>query len=272
MAEPGPLLDPMAPRPAGLVLLDCRPGTAFAEGHLAGARRVDLERDLSAPDDPTHGGRHPLPALGAWCATLGRWGIGPDTPVAVYDGGGGGNFAARAWWMLRAVGHRSVRVIDGGFPAAVAAGWPVASEDPPVAAVGDYPATRWSLRVVSVDDVEEARRDPDWRVVDARSAPRWRGEVEPFDPIPGRIPGSVNLPWESCVGPDGRFLPAAELRSRLVALVGDTAPERVIASCGSGVTACHTLLAMEIAGLGTGALYVGSYGEWCRQGRDLGRG
>ncbi len=264
----GPLLAPerIGAIP-GLVLLDCRPGPRAPT--LAGALYADLETDLSAPGDPAVGGRHPLPALAAWRATLGRWGIGPDTPVAAFDDDGGGMYAARAWWMLAAVGHRRAWVVDGGTPAAVAAGVPVGAPASPPG--GDpYPAARWARPTVDGDEVERLRHDAAWVVVDARSPERWRGEVEPLDPVPGRIPGAVNLPWTSLVGPDGRLVPPAALRQRFRAALGGR--ERWVAQCGSGVTACHLLLAAERAGIDGGALYVGSFSAWCRQGRPVARG
>lgn len=239
----------------GAVWLDCSVGG----GSVGGAIRVDLEADLSEVGDPAVGGRHPLPALEDWAARLGRWGIGPDTPVVVFDGKGGGLYAARCWWMLRAAGHERVWVAQG-VPSGFSVD-PAGPRDP-------YPTDRWIWPIADIDEVSRRLDDPDWVVIDARSAPRWRGEVEPIDPVPGRIPGTVNLPWESMVR-DGRLLPAAELRERLEAVIGN---RRAVAQCGSGVTACHTLLAMVEAGMEPAALYVGSYSEWCRSDRPIARG
>jgi thiosulfate/3-mercaptopyruvate sulfurtransferase len=276
----GPLIPPEAlGTMAGPVcLLDARPGTeAYAAGHLRGARHADLELVLSgaaAPGfDPARGGRHPLPSLPAWTAQLGAWGIGPETPVVAYDAAGGGNAACRLWWMLRAVGHEAVAVLDGGLPAAQAAGLATTIAAPPTPRPRPpYPCTAWQRSLVDLDAVEKLARDPDWKLLDVRSRERWRGETEPFDPVPGRIPGSVNLPFTENLGPDGRFLSPAALRERYLALLAGTPPARLAVHCGSGVTACHTLLALELAGLPGAALYVGSYSEWCRRGRPLGPG
>lgn len=239
------------------VILDARPGPVDAWPR--GAHRAELDRDLSAPADPAVGGRHPLPPLSAWCATLGRWGIGPDTDVIVVDDQGGGLAAARAWWMLRAVGHTRVRVAELSDEAGLTNLPTPPSDGPP------YPATAWTLPIATAEDVERRRLDPAWRVLDARSAARFRGEGETLDPPGGRIPGAINLPWAEAID-------LREARERLAAALGDVPAARVIATCGSGVTACHTLLQMDRLGLGIGALYVGSYSEWCRQGRPVERG
>lgn len=233
------------------VLLDARKNAATTWPE--GAHRAELERDLSAPGDPADGGRHPLPPLAEWCATLGRWGITPDTEVLVFDDQHGGLAAARCWWMLRAVGHERVRVADLADLDLPQTDRPT----PPVEAPA-YPATAWCLPTVDAATVDARRADPAWRVLDARAAPRFRGEVEPPDPVAGHIPGAINVPWEETVD-----LEIA--RARLADALGDVPPERVIVHCGSGVTACHTLLQLHRLGLDGAALYVGSWSEWCRQ-------
>jgi len=238
------------------VILDARKtaGTTWPEG----SHRADLEVHLSAPDDATHGGRHPLPPLADWCATLGRWGIDPDTDVLVTDDLHGGLAAARCWWMLRAVGHSRVQVVPLDQLDV-----PMTDAPTPRAHAGPYPNPgAWQWPTVDVDEVERRRRDPSWRVLDARSPDRFHGETEPIDPVAGHIPGAHNLPW-----PDTTELPV--FRERLAAVLGDTPLERVIVHCGSGVTACHTLLQLDRLGLGPAALYVGSWSEWCRQGRPI---
>ena len=166
--------------------------------------------------------------------------------------------------MLRALGHPRVSVLDGGLAAALAAGLALVTNDPPPPPAPAYPADRWHLPTVAAAAVAALRTNPSWKLLDARSAERWRGETEPFDPLAGRIPGSLNLPWPQTLGPDGRFLSAEDLRNRFQTLLQGTPPERVAVHCGSGVTACHTLLAMAVAGLSGAALYVGSWSEWCR--------
>lgn len=248
------------------VLLDAR-ASGYDAGHLRGAIRADLETQLSAARDagadPKHGGRHPLPPLERWLAQLGAWGIGPETHVVIYDDQLGANAAARAWWMLRAVGHERVSVLDGGFAAAVAAGLEVTTDVPEVIAREPYPAKDWQRPTVDRDRVDALRNDSDWKVLDVRSRERFRGETEPIDPIAGHIPGAINLPFAENLE-NGRFKSAPELRAMYEELFGDTPTERVIVHCGSGVTACHTLLALEAAGLDGASLYVGSWGEWCR--------
>jgi thiosulfate/3-mercaptopyruvate sulfurtransferase len=264
-------------RLAAVRLLDARPEvTDYASGHLPGALHADLNRHLSTASDPGHdparGGRHPLPPLDRFAARLGAWGIDPATEVVVYDASGGGNAAARLWWMLRALGHGRVQVLDGGLPAALEAGLTTIVDIPAVEPSTPYPAGRWRLPRVDADEVEALRRDPAWKLLDARSAERWRGENETLDPIAGHIPGSVNLAWNENLGPDGCFKSPEALRAQYEGLLAGTPPDRLAVHCGSGVTACHTLLALEVAGLPGASLYVGSWSEWCRSGRDRARG
>jgi thiosulfate/3-mercaptopyruvate sulfurtransferase len=188
--------------------------------------------------------------------------------VAIYDAQGGGNAAARLWWMLRALGHERVWVLDGGLQAALAAGLRLTTEVPVITAAAPYAAAEWRLPLVDAEAVEAIRRNPGLRLLDVRSAERWRGEHEPLDPVAGHIPGAINLAWNDNLGPDGRFKTPAALRSQYLALLAGIAPEHLTVHCGSGVTACHTLLALELAGLPGAALYVGSWSEWCRSGRD----
>jgi len=257
--------------PADLVppylLLDARPGAeAFAKEHLPGAVHADLDAFLSARNapgfDPARGGRHPLPSPEAWARQLGDWGVTPETSVVAYDDACGGSGAARLWWMLRAFGHERVAVLDGGIQAGREEGLPAPGAKPVPAR--PYPEDRWLLPMADLPMVDRLRSDPDWKVLDVRAAPRYRGESEPFDPVAGHIPGAVNLPWQENLDARGRMKPAQELRRMYAELLGETPRGRLVVHCGSGVTACHTLLAMEAAGLGGAALYVGSWSEWCR--------
>jgi thiosulfate/3-mercaptopyruvate sulfurtransferase len=254
-------------------LLDARPdAAAYAAGHLPGALHADLNRHLSTASDPGHdpaqGGRHPLPPVDRFAAQLGAWGIRPDSEVLVYDASGGGNAAARLWWMLRALGHEGVWLLDGGLSAALAVDLPLTVEEPAVAPAPPYPATGWLLPTADAAAVDALRHDPTRMLLDVRSGERWRGDSEPFDPVAGHIPGSRNLAWNDNLNPDGRFKPPEALRSQYQALLGETPPNRLTVHCGSGVTACHSLLALEVAGLTGAALYVGSWSEWCRGGRE----
>jgi thiosulfate/3-mercaptopyruvate sulfurtransferase len=251
-----------------VVLLDARPGRAsFDAGHLDGAIYADPNSALSSASDshfdPARGGRHPLPPIERWTALVGQWGITPATPVVVYDEQDGSNAAARAWWMLRSVGHAAVGILDGGYKAALEAGLSVSTQPAHVDAREPYPARAWEWPTVDMAEVDELRNDARWKVLDVRSAPRFRGETEPIDPIAGHIPGAVNLPFSQNLE-DGRFKNAEALRRQYEALLGGTPPQRLIVHCGSGVTACHTLVALELAGLHGASLYVGSWSEWCR--------
>ena len=257
------------------VVLDARPDkAAYGAGHLEGAIHADLNTDLSRvsdPDfDPAIGGRHPLPPLERWTRTLGRWGIGPETPVVLYDDSDGSNAATRAWWMLRSAGHEKVALLDGGLQAAVAEGLPLSVQAAQPAPREPYPAGAWRRPTVDMHTVDKLRTDPDWKVLDVRSTPRFLGRTEPIDPIAGHIPGAVNLPFALNLDETGRFKSAEALRGQYEALLDGTDPERLIVHCGSGVTACHTLFDLELAGLQGASLYVGSWSEWCR--RDMPRG
>lgn len=257
-----------------VTLLDARPAAAYAVGHLPGACNADLERDLSTaqrPDhDPAHGGRHPLPAADAFARWLGALGVTPTTEVVVYDAAAGANAAARLWWMMRSLGHARVRVLDGGLAAVLELARDTAT--PTVAAAPPYPQHDWTLPVADADAVETRRASSAWKVIDVRSGERFRGEAEPFDPIAGHIPGAHNVPYAENLGADGRFKPAAELRAIYDRALGGTPPSQVVVHCGSGVTACHTLLALDLAGLPGAALYVGSWSEWCRTTRPRATG
>ena len=260
-------------RLGSLLLLDARQDPAdYAAGHLPGARPADLNRHLSTACDPGHdpgrGGRHPLPPVDRFAGQLGAWGIQPGTEVVVYDASGGSNAAARLWWMLRSLGHGRVSVLDGGLQAALEAGLTLTVETMAGSAAPPYPAGGWRLPTADADAVEAIRLDSAHRLLDVRSAERWRGDSEPFDPVAGHIPGSMNLPWNENLGPNGRFKSPEALRAQYEALLGGTPPDRLTVHCGSGVTACHTLLALEVAGLPGAALYVGSWSEWCRSGRE----
>lgn len=254
-----------------LVVLDARQTAgAYEAGHLRGAWHADANRDLSTASDPafdpSRGGRHPLPSPETWALTLARWGVTPSMPVVVYDDQSGANAAARAWWMLRSIGHERVALLDGGFEAAVKAGLEITTALPPESHAPAYPQSGWRWTAADAAAVERARTDPSWRVIDVRSPERFRGQTEPIDPVAGHIPGAVNVFYEDNLQ-DGRFKPPESLRAQYERLLQGIPPARVIVHCGSGVTACHTLLALELAGFQGASLYVGSWSEWCRSGR-----
>ncbi|GII91781.1 sulfurtransferase [Sinosporangium siamense] len=228
--------------------------TAYRDGHIPSAVFCDLDADLAAP--PGAGGRHPLPSAEAFQAAMRRLGVRDDRPVVVYDDADS-TAAARAWWTLRYFGHRDVRVLDGGIKAWKEAGLALATGTPPPPA-GTFTARPGAIPIL--DARAAASVAAEGTLLDARTPERFRGETEPIDPVAGRVPGAVNAPTGGNVGPDGRFLPPADLHARFAALgVRDTAP--VGAYCGSGVTAAHEVLALTLAGI-PAALYVGSWSHW----------
>jgi thiosulfate/3-mercaptopyruvate sulfurtransferase len=228
----------------------------YDAGHLPGAVFVDLDADLCGA--PGTGGRHPLPEPASLQHALRAAGVRTGHPVVVYDGGSG-LAAARAWWTLRWAGHGPVRLLDGGYPAWIAAGCPV-STDSPVPVPGDLTVRPGALPVLDAAGAAELATG-EGVLIDVRAATRYRGETEPIDPVAGHIPGAVNLPMTEQVGPDGRYRLAEELRSRF-ALVGVEPGVPVGAYCGSGVTAAQAVLALHLAGRPDAALYVGSWSDW----------
>jgi thiosulfate/3-mercaptopyruvate sulfurtransferase len=243
----------------GFDLVDTGAGErAYAEGHLPGAVYLHLDRDLSGAKTGRNG-RHPLPERAAFAATLGRIGVGPQTQVVAYDRQGG-PYAARLWWMLRWMGHEAVAVLDGGVAAWTAAGGALVGDVAAPVALPAYP-DRASL-APAVGSAEVAARLGRVKLVDARAGERFRGEVEPLDAVAGHIPGAMHRFFKDNLAADGRFKPATALRDEFARLLGGDAAGDTVHHCGSGVTACHNLLAMEHAGLAGSALYPGSWSEW----------
>jgi len=229
----------------------------YREGHIPGALFAHLDRDLSARKTGKNG-RHPLPEPRVFIAWLGAQGLKATDPVVCYDGGPSAT-AARLWWMLRWVGHESVAVLDGGFAKWVKEGRPVTAEVP------KFPATTYPGRVraeMAVDVLHVEKYLGKELVLDARAPARWRGETEPIDPEAGRIPGSMNRFNSNNLAPEGVHKPAAQLRKEFEEVLAGRRPSEVVNSCGSGVAACHNLLAMEVAGLKGARLYAGSWSEW----------
>jgi len=256
-------LDDPALRVADVRWSLARPGGGRADytaGHIPGAIFVDLDADLSAPPGP---GRHPLPDPATFAARLGALGFGSEHLVVACDDTGG-TVAARLWWMLDVLGHDRAAVLDGGIDAWTGAGLPLETTIP------DHPPARLSLRdrwARTIDREILCARLGTVLVLDGRAPERYRGEVEPVDPVAGHIPTAVNLPVTGNLGPDGRFLPPGELSARFRSLgVRETAGRPTVVSCGSGVYACHHALAMRVAGLPDPILYAGSYSDWTRAG------
>ncbi|HQT29853.1 MAG: sulfurtransferase [Hydrogenophilales bacterium 28-61-11] len=251
------------------IVIDCRftltdteAGRRFYEkSHIPGARYAHLDEDLSSPIT-SNSGRHPLPDLALFCARLGEWGITPDTQVVVYDDSFG-SMAVRLWWLLRGLGHQHVALLNGGLPKWTREKRPLTDALPTIV-VQPYPCPASPNLGVDAATVETIRLDPNYKLIDARPEQRFSGEVEKLDTVAGHIPGAINWVFEENLDMDGTYLTADELRESYDQLLNGVAAENVVHTCGSGVTACHNLLAMEIAGLAGSKLYPGSWSEWIR--------
>lgn len=249
-----------------LLVLDCRwdltrPGwgeQAYAQGHVPGALFAAMEHDLAAVRGPGQG-RHPLPSPADFAAVLGRWGFTENSHVVAYDQASGAA-AARLWWMLRARGHRRVQVLDGGWAAWLAEGGQVETTAPRVTATRVTP--RDFAGVADARDIQRGLAAGDITLVDARAADRFGGRNESVDPVAGHVPGALNHPFTGNLGEGQRWLAADELRRRWQATLAPGAGRPLVMMCGSGVTACHNLLALELAGAGEARLYPGSWSEW----------
>jgi thiosulfate/3-mercaptopyruvate sulfurtransferase len=255
-----------------LTLLDCRfdlanvtwGETEYVRAHLPGALYLHLDRDLSSPITESSG-RHPLPDPERFAARLGELGVTPDSQLVAYDQGNGA-YGARLWWLARWIGLPNVAVLDGGIAAWRAAGLPLetAVRTP---AQGKLTPSLAPDAWVSSEMVNELRQRPGNLLIDARGSERFAGRNETLDPVAGHVPGARNRPFLDNLGADGRFLPADVLRQRFATILGSLAPSSVVAMCGSGVTACHNLLALEHAGFSGARLYAGSWSEWIRDPR-----
>jgi len=253
----------------GVVVVDCRfvlgdpqaGRRAYLAGHVPGAVYANLEQDLSGPTGPLTG-RHPLPDPAALAQCFAAWGIGPATRVVACDDAGGA-MAARLWWLARWLGHAHTAVLDGGYAAWLAAGLPVDTRVP-AARQGGFVARPADALWVATDEVTAALAAGTGVLLDARAPARFDGEEEPIDPVAGHVPGALNRPFSANLDGQQRFLPPAVLRAAFETLLAGRAPRTVMHMCGSGVTACHNLLAMEVAGLAGSRLYAGSWSEWIR--------
>lgn len=251
------------------VVIDCRYSLAdaaageraYLQGHIPGARYAHLERDLAGPVTPDSG-RHPLPEPTLLAATLGAWGVGADSQVVAYDDAAGA-FAARLWWLLRWLGHEAVAVLDGGLPQWLREGRPLATTVPaPV--ITRFPVRAPLQQFIDLAQLQRELAQHRVLLMDARTPERFRGESEPIDSVAGHVPGACNRPLQNNLDAQACFLPADELKQQFMQQLGDVQPGLVVQMCGSGVTACHNLLAMEHAGLGGARLYAGSWSEWIR--------
>lgn len=241
--------------------------TQYQEAHIPGAIYAHLDNHLSAKGDRSitqaaSGGRHPLPARETFATWLGSVGFHNGMQAVVYDRQGA-NYCGRLWWMLKWLGHANVAVLDGGWQAWQAAGGASVQGAEAPAAAGTFAIGNALVQLVDVDTVAKQLGTGRQLVLDARGAPRFRGEVEPIDPVAGHIPGALNRPFNMNLDADGRFKDAATLRAEFTALLGQRDPATVVHHCGSGVSAVPNILAMQVAGLGPTALFAGSWSEWC---------
>lgn len=257
-----------------LIILDARAGKnmyqTYLEKHVKGARFIDLDKDLAEiGDDAAFGGRHPLPEIERFAETLAGFGIAENSHVVIYDDKNGANAAARAWWMLRSFGLQNVQVLDGGIQAAEKEGIEFSAGEEIFKKTDLIKTEGWLLPVKTLEDVENELISYFSTVVDVRDAYRYRGESEPIDLVAGHIPGAINIPFSENLDEKGNFLKPEILKEKYIQILKDK-PQHLIIHCGSGVTACHTILALDYAGLPIPDLYVGSWSEWSRrEGKEI---
>ena len=259
-----------------LVILDARTGKDarenYLQNHIKGSRFIDLDKDLAEiGENAAFGGRHPLPKISKFAETLQNLGISEDSHIIVYDLTNGGNAAARCWWMLRAFGLEKVQVLSGGFQSTVKSGISTNSGEEIFKKTSFILRENWGLPTSTLENVEQEIAENSAKVIDVRDAYRFRGESEPIDLIAGHIPGAINIPFSENLDENGEFLSPEILKEKYQILLAEK-PEKLIIHCGSGVTACHTILALNYAGFPIPNLYVGSWSEWSRrEGKEIAR-
>jgi len=257
-----------------LIILDARAGKDahqnYLNKHIKGARFIDLDKDLAEiGEDAAFGGRHPLPAIEKFTETLSELGISEKSHIIIYDDKNGANAAARAWWMLKAFGFENVQVLDGGFQNAEKYDLEFSSGEEGFEKAEIIKKDKWLLPLSTIEDVENELRSNGSTVIDVRDAYRYNGESEPIDVVAGHIPGAINIPFSENLDENGNFLAPEILKEKYLKLLEGN-PENLIIHCGSGVTACHTILALEYAGFEIPSLYVGSWSEWSRrEGKEI---
>jgi thiosulfate/3-mercaptopyruvate sulfurtransferase len=257
-----------------VVLVDVSSGkdskVNYDKKHLDGALYLDLNTQLSnIKEDPSDGGRHPLPDINNFSESVAKLGISPNSHVVIYDDKNGANAAARFWWMLKSAGHNKVQVLNGGLQAAEKVGVPTNSKKETPTAAGRYEMKTWNLPLADIDEVEKASQNKNYLVIDVRDRERFNGEVEPIDLVAGHIPGAINIPYSTNMDGTGAFLSPEKLRTKYQQVFETRPAENIIVHCGSGVTACHSLLAIAYAGLEMPKLYVGSWSEWSRNNKPM---
>ncbi len=257
-----------------LVVVDARSGkdakSHYINSHIKGAVLVDLETQLAhIKENFADGGRHPLPSIAKFIQVLNNLGIQNSSHIVVYDDMQGANAAARFWWMMRAIGHKAVQVLDGGLQEAIKINFPMETGINRTETSANYTANTYTLPQVDLAEISSIHQSNEYLIIDVRSQPRFEGKEEPIDLVAGHIPGACNIPLANNLNQDGRFKSSDELRKLYGKYIGNKGLENIIVHCGSGVTACHTLLAFDIAGLGIPKLYVGSWSEWSRNGLPI---
>ncbi len=257
-----------------VVLIDASNGkdarVNYNRSHLDKALFVDVNAQLSdIKEDASQGGRHPLPSIEQFSATLTQLGISSTSRVVIYDDNNGANAAARFWWMLKSIGHSRVQVLNGGIQEAIKIGFPSTTESRIPNVVEPYKIENWQLPIADIIEVEKATHDDKYLIVDVRDTARFNGVVEPIDLVSGHIPNAMNIPFINNLDKNGLYLSTQELKHKYLEVFNNKKFETIIVHCGSGVTACHTLLALSYAGLQIPKLYVGSWSEWSRSNKPM---
>ena len=257
-----------------LILIDASNGKDAKENytkkHLEGALHVDLNTQLAhIKKDVSIGGRHPLPSLEEFSVVLTSLGITPKKHIVIYDDKNGSNAAARFWWMLKSIGHEKVQVLDGGFEATVKIGFPISSKKEIPLKTEPHKIDKWFLPLADITEIDKVCQDDNFLIVDVREKERFDGAKEPIDLVAGHIPNAINIPFSSNLDSDGFFLSPEQLKANYSKVFGTKKSENIFVHCGSGVTACHTLLALDYAGIEIPKLYVGSWSEWSRNSKPI---
>ena len=257
-----------------VIIVDASSGKNAKENyfmkHLDKALYIDLNSQLAVlPNDFADGGRHPLPSIEKFAETLQQLGITNDSHVIVYDDKSGANAAARFWWMLKSIGHEKVQVLNGGIEEAEKVNFPINNNVEIPKTVEPYKLEDWKLHTAEINEVEKHSLNKNYIVIDVRENNRYRGEIEPIDLVAGHIPGAINVPFSTNLNENGQFLSPMELKEKYQTIFGNIKSENIIIHCGSGVTACHSLLAIDYAGLAIPKLYAGSWSEWSRNNKKI---
>ena len=238
--------------------------------HLEGALFVDLNTQLAEiNDDLSMGGRHPLPKIENFLETVSNLGISPESHVIIYDDKNGSNASSRFWWMLKSIGHEKVQVLNGGIQEAKKNNFPFSSKKQNSTKTKLYKVTKWKLQIAEIDEVEKVSQNKNFIIIDVRDSKRYNGETEPIDQIAGHIPGAINIPFTENLDENGLFLSPKLLKMKYEKVFGNVETQNIIVHCGSGVTACHSLLAINYATLEIPKLYVGSWSEWSRNNKTI---